>query len=73
MKKNGLLTIYSHATPVDLFDARCEFEVPRFCDLTDEDDLDDLGCSGGQGYLERTHSTTGGAKLSLEEEFFQWF
>jgi len=71
--KNGLLTIYSRATPPELFDPRCEFEVPRFCDLADEDDLLDLGCSGGQSYLERSHSTTGGVQVALEEEFFQWF
>ena len=35
-----LLTSYSLCTPPELFDLRCEYEVPRYVDLNnlDEDD-----------------------------------
>lgn len=34
LTSNGsLLTMYSLATPPELFDIRCEYEVPRFVDF----------------------------------------
>ena len=34
------LTQFSHSTPSDIFDLRCEYEVPRFIDLSSPDTFD---------------------------------
>jgi hypothetical protein len=75
-----LLSAYSVATPADIFDLRCEYEVPRYLDLTTLDEEEDGGgCADGSFYREdnRKHSTTGGARCRpstmMEEEFYQWF
>ena len=66
-----LLTMYSHSTPPELFDLRCEYEVPRYVDLNNLEDEDDLLMSSSSTYLlqhqqylpeQRKHSTTGGVK-----------
>ena len=48
----GLITMYSAATPAEIFDIRCEYEVPRYVDLNSLDEEDpfylDQGMSGGQ-------------------------
>ncbi len=36
----GLLSMYSLSTPPELFDVRCEYEVPRFVDFNNFDDED---------------------------------
>ena len=38
------MTIYSHFTPADIFDLRCEYEVPRYMDLNriDEEPNEDF-------------------------------
>lgn len=69
-----MLSLYSAATPADLFDLRCEYEVPRYLDLNTLDDED----AGESDFYreERKHSTTGGARCrpsTMEEEFYQWF
>ena len=45
----GLLSMYSLATPPELFDIRCEYEVPRYVDLSnlDDDDYDMTPGSSG--------------------------
>jgi hypothetical protein len=71
----GLLTMYSAATPAEIFDIRCEYEVPRYVDLNSLDEEDpffiDTGMSGGQQVYwpmsseeaqTRKHSTTGGVR-----------
>lgn len=62
--------MYSLTTPPELFDIRCEYEVPRYVDLNNLED-EDLYY---YGEIEpRKHSTTGGARVTQEDEFFQWF
>jgi hypothetical protein len=62
-----LLTMYSLSTPPEMFDIRCEYEVPRYIDLNtiDDDEYDDEGSTGYPDWMqhpERKHSTTGGAR-----------
>jgi hypothetical protein len=65
------------STPLDTFDIRCEYDVPRYVDLNmlDEDDSYELRApsSSGQYFnheewtpgadLNRKHSTTGGVRV----------
>lgn len=51
------ITIYSQYTPADLFDLRCEYEVPRFIDLDHIDEEQDYQHEINQ-------------PLTQEEEFF---
>jgi hypothetical protein len=37
----NMLPAYSMDTPIELLDPRCEYDVPRFFDLTDYDPRDD--------------------------------
>jgi hypothetical protein len=75
----SLLSMYSLATPPELFDIRCEYEVPRYVDFNALGDDDDYElCSGGGGSTglpdgnwgqhsqERKQSTTGGARPYLQ-------
>ena len=72
----NMLTMYSQATAPEIFDLRCEYEVPRYLDLNNLDE--DEECNGtfmplssmnsSQYFLQympeqRKHSTTGGAKV----------
>ena len=41
--------MYSLATPPELFDIRCEYEVPRYVDLSNLDDDDYDMTSGSTG------------------------
>ena len=53
--------MHSLSTPSDIFDLRCEYEVPRYIDLNlveDEEDRESVWPSA-----ERKQSTTGGVKL----------
>ena len=44
--------MYSQATPPEIFDLRCEYEVPRYVDLTNLEDEDDfLMTSSSSTYL----------------------
>ena len=68
--QSGLLTMYSLATPPEIFDIRCEYEVPRYVDLNnlEDDDCDMMASSGYYGvsfnaWPERKQSTTGGARM----------
>lgn len=36
------LTLYSEFTPADLFDLRCEYEVPRYYDLNQIESLETI-------------------------------
>jgi hypothetical protein len=74
--------MYSQSTPHEIFDLRCEYEVPRYVDLLNLEDEEDVLMSSTTQFLQylpeqRKHSTTGGVKVphhvTLEEEFFQWF
>jgi len=50
MTSGGLLSMYSLATPPELFDIRCEYEVPRFVDFNNfEDEEYDLTSAGSTG------------------------
>ena len=50
MTSGGLLSMYSLATPPELFDTRCEYEVPRFVDFNNyEDEEYDLTSAGSTG------------------------
>ena len=35
------ITLFSQYTPANVFDLRCEYEVPRFLDLDQLDNLED--------------------------------
>lgn len=80
-RANQLLTMYSRSTPPELFDLRCEYEVPRYVDLNSIEEEDSDCMQGGVTFddmwpAERKQSTTGGAQMqqvTQEEEFFQWF
>ena len=47
----GLLSMYSLSTPPELFDIRCEYEVPRFVDFNnlDEEEYDLTTTPGSTG------------------------
>lgn len=84
-QQTGLLTMFSISTPAEIFDIRCEYEVPRYFDLNSLDDdeftLDLIGSTSYYGLNEvwppeRKQSTTGGVRppplqhLTQEEEFY---
>ena len=54
------LPSFSQSTPSDVFDLRCEYEVPRFLDLTDPDAAD-------RRYEEEN------CNVPIADAFFQWF
>ena len=57
---------YAEYTPAEIFDLRCEYEVPRYFDLCliDEETGDEIA-------QEVTHYEKGG--LDQETQFFNWF
>lgn len=59
-------------TPAEVFDLRCEFEVPRFLDLTQ---IDKLAQPEDEYFLMGAYDTELALlrEVTQEEEFFQWF
>lgn len=56
----GSITQYSKATPIEMMDTRCEYDVPRFIDLGAEIDE-------GQQLQQFSYEDP------EDEEFFRWF
>ena len=59
---SGLLTMYSLTTPPEIFDIRCEYEVPRYFDLNSLDEDEDEGgfrASSSSGHYDMSNGGTG--------------
>ncbi len=69
--ETGLITVFSLATPSEIFDIRCEYEVPRYLDLISlEEEDENFELINSTAYYglneawppERKQSTTGGVR-----------
>eukprot|EP00347_Sterkiella_histriomuscorum_P005496 403356394 len=65
------ITTFAQYTPAECFDPRCEYEVPRFLDLQQLDDIQEAEDEYLlMGMYEQDNQPR---KITMEEEFYNWF